>query len=135
MPVFKTAHNKVVANEPEPDDVFVNLVWHGPDEDGLHMKAFEGGPWPIAEYQSTIDWAVSMADALTHPLYVVPMRARDVFKPADVLTAWPHLTDQERGKLRAYVVKAMAEVMRDCDDMQVRADAYKVLQNMKVVLP
>jgi hypothetical protein len=133
MPVIKTARNRVVIEEPEADDRFARVVWHGPHEDGLHLRGFEGPPWPIADYQATIDWAVSMADAMAHPLYVVPMRNRDVFRPADLLRALPHLDDQDRGRLRATVVKTMAEIMRDCDDPAVRADAYEVLAQMKVV--
>lgn len=43
------------------------------------------------------------------------------------------MTDHERGELRQLVVKACAEVLRDCADGDVRADAYDVLVKMKVV--
>jgi hypothetical protein len=132
MPVIKTSQNKVVVNEPEPGDLFVKVVWHGPG-DGNHMQGFDGRIEPIEGYQATIDWAVSMADQMQFPLYVVPLRARDVFKPREVLTVLPHLTDQERGKLRAYIVKAMAEVMRDCTDPAMRADAYAVMEQLGVI--
>ena len=46
-----------------------------------------------------------------------------------------NLTDHERGELRRLVAAAMAEVMRDCDNFDVRSDAYKVLIEMKVIRP
>ena len=78
MSVIRTKTNMVVAYEPEADDLFVQIVWHGPDEDRRHLRAFEGPPWPIERYQATVDWAVSMADYMRAPLYVVPLRAKDV---------------------------------------------------------
>lgn len=135
MPVFKTANNKVVADEPEADDLFVQVIWHGPHEDGRHLVGFEGPLEPIAEYQRTIDWAVGMADQMRFPLYVVPLRARDALKTDRMKRAVANLTDQERRELRRVVVAALAEVMRDCDDPTVRGDAYDVLLDMKVIRP
>ena len=45
------------------------------------------------------------------------------------------LNDQERGEWRQLIIKTCCEVMRDCDDQRVRADAYKVLLQLKVVKP
>ena len=78
MSVIRTKTNMVVAYEPEANDLYVQIVWHGPDEDGRHLKAFEGPPWPIEQYQATVDWAVSMADYMRAPLYVVPLRQKDL---------------------------------------------------------
>jgi hypothetical protein len=78
MSVIRTKTNMVVAYEPEPDDLYVQIVWHGPDPDGRHLKAFEGPPWPIDQYQATVDWAVSMADYMRARLYVVPLRQNDL---------------------------------------------------------
>lgn len=135
MPVYKTANNKVVADEPEADDLFVQVVWHGPHKDGRHLVGFEGPIEPIGEYQRTIDWAVSMAESMRFPLYVIPLRAQDAMKTERMKRAVANLTDQERGELRRIVAAAMAEVMRDCDDFDVRSDAYKVLLDMKVIRP
>ena len=135
MPVFKTANNKVVADEPEADDLFVHVVWHGPHEDGRHLVAFEGPLEPISEYQRTIDWAIEMAPFMRFPLYVVPLRAQDAMRTERIKRAVERLTDQERGALRRMVVATLAEVMRDCDDPDVRADAYDALVDMKVVRP
>ena len=78
MSVIRTKTTMVVAYEPEANDLYVQIVWHGPDEDGRHLKAFEGPPWPIEQYQATVDWAVSMADYMRAPLYVVPLRQKDL---------------------------------------------------------
>ena len=78
MSVILTKTNMVCAYEPEPDDLFVRVDWHGPDEDGRHRRAFEGPLWPIDRYQAAVDWAVSMADQMRFPLHVVPLRAKDV---------------------------------------------------------
>lgn len=137
MPVIRTKENHVVAYEVGDEDMFCQVMWLGPSElHGLpHAKQFKGPVEPIANHQTAVDWALEMADQMRFPIHVVPLRARDVFKPAAVLRALPHLDDQERGRLRAVVVRAMAEVMRDCDDQAVRADAYQVLEQMKVVEP
>ncbi|UUR08236.1 hypothetical protein [Sphingomonas glaciei] len=133
MPVYKTANNKVVADEPEADDLFVQVVWHGPHEDGRHMVGFEGPIEPIAEYQRTIEWAVSMAEYMRFPLYVVPLRIQDALKTERMKRAVERLTDQERGELRRMIVARLAEVMRDCDDPDLRADAYDQLLELKVI--
>ena len=124
-----------MADEPEADDLFVHVVWHGPHEDGRHLVGFEGPLEPISEYQRTIDWAVSMAPYMRFPLYVIPLRAQDAVKTERMERAVERLTDQERGELRQLIVATLAEVMRDCDDAEVRADAYDVLLDMKVVHP
>jgi hypothetical protein len=78
MSVIRTRTNMVCAAEPEPEDLFVRLVWHGPDGDGRHLRPFNGPPWPIDQYQAAVDWAVSMADYMRSPIYVEPLRAEDV---------------------------------------------------------
>jgi hypothetical protein len=134
--VIRTKSNMVVAYEPEPDNHWVQVVWHGPPEEGTrYCREFEGPPWPIEDYQACVDWAVDMADQMKFPLYVVPMRAQDVMSTTRVRHAIANLTDQERGELRRVVVATLAEVMRDCDDPDVRASAYDLLTDMKVVRP
>lgn len=80
MSVIRTKTNMVVAYEPEPTDRYVQIVWHGPAGDGRHLRAFEGPPWPIDQYQASVDWAVSMADYMRAPIYVVPLRLKDLPK-------------------------------------------------------
>jgi hypothetical protein len=135
MPVYKTQRNRVIADDPEADDLFVQVVWHGPDEDGRHLRSFEGPPWPIKEYGRTVEWAVGIADQMRFPLYVVPLRGVDVMRTERVKQAVARLTDQERGELRRMIVAMLAKVMRDCDDPEVRAEAYDLLLDMRVIRP
>lgn len=135
MPVIKTKSNRVIAEEPEANDQFVRVTWHGPDADGRHLRPFDGPIEPIENYQAAIDWAVSMADDLRFPLYVLPMTGMDVLRTDSVKRAVANLSDQERGELRRLVVTTMAEVMRDCDQPEVRANAFDVLADMGVVRP
>lgn len=136
MSVIRTKTNMVVAEEIGEGDHWVQVVWHGPPEDASQYgRMFEGPPWPIEEYRACVDWAVSMADQMTFPLYVVPMCAQDVMTTQRVRQAIARLTDQERGELRRMVIATLGEVMRDCDDADVRADAYDLLLDMKVIRP
>lgn len=80
MPVHRTKTNMVVAYEPEACDRYVHIVWHGPAGDGRHLRAFEGPPWPIDQYQASVDWALSMADYMRAPIYVEPLRTKDLPK-------------------------------------------------------
>lgn len=80
MSVIHTKRNIVAMHDPEPGDEFVRVVWHGPDPDGRHLLAFEGPLWPIEQYQSTVDWAVGMADYMRSPMYVETFSARDARK-------------------------------------------------------
>ena len=69
----------VVAYDPEPEDVAVQIVWHGPDQsDDRRLKAFEGPPWPIEKYDECVAWAKSMADFMRAPIHVVPLRKKDL---------------------------------------------------------
>jgi hypothetical protein len=133
MPVIKTSNNRVVADDPEPSDAFVQVAWFGSAEYGSRKGVFHTRPQPIEEYQDAVDWAVSMADQMAHPLYVVPMRFGDVISRERLQQAFDSMTGQERGELRRLVVTTAAEVMRDCDEVQVREEAFGVLAKMGVV--
>ena len=80
MSVIRTKTNMVVAYEPEDCDRYVQLLWHGPAGDGRHLKSFYGPPWPLDQYDACLQWAVSMADYMGTPLYVVPLRLKDIAK-------------------------------------------------------
>ena len=135
MTTVKTANNRVVIEDLQPDDTHVRVVWFGPSQDGLHRKQFHGPMVPVEDHQSAIDWAVSMATQMEHSLYVVPVTGLDVLRSARASDVVATLDDQERGELRRACAAAMAEVMRDSDDPVLRNDAYDVLVDMKVVLP
>lgn len=90
---------------------------------------------PITEYQAAVDWAVSMAELMAHPIHVVPLNGDDMREPnrfGPICDAVASMTDQERGDMRRVVVTTCSEVMRDCDDWRVRADAYDILVQLKV---
>jgi len=135
MAIIQTERNRVHAHARGDDDVFVRVSWFGYDEAGervLHHFPYQ----PITEYQAAVDWAVSMADQLAHPIYVVPLNYSDIrnterFMP--ICEAVASMTDQERGAMRRDVVNSMCEVLRDCDDWQVRADCYDILTQLKVI--
>lgn len=133
MPVIHTSRNRVVADEPEAADAFVQVVWFGPPQDGRHRKQFHTRAQPIEQYQEAVDWAVGMADAMEHPLYVVPLTVERAYPRERLERLAAGMTDQERGELRRLVVTTCAEVMRDCDEFEVREAAYAVLAKTGVV--
>ncbi|WP_313041644.1 hypothetical protein [Sphingobium yanoikuyae] len=133
MPIIRTERNYVHAHAIGDDDVFVRASFFGYDEAGnrvLHHMPYRG----IEEYQAEVDWAVSMADRMAHPLYVVPFSYDDMLVSGrfDPLCKAARMTDQERGQMRRGIIKSMIEVLRDCDDWRVRADAYDILVQLKV---
>ncbi|MDM7930026.1 hypothetical protein [Blastomonas fulva] len=135
MTVIKTDTNRVVADEPEDDHTHVQVVWFSPSQDGRHRKVFDGPLMPIEDYQEAVAWAVSMANQMTYPLYVVPLCGTDALADERLQRAAATLSEQERNELRRFVVAQLAAIMRDCDDAMVRADAYDVLVGLRVVQP
>jgi hypothetical protein len=133
VPVFKTNTNRVVADDPEADDLFVRVTWHGSADDRGHLRPFNGPVLPIEEYRAAVDWAVGIADQMRFPLYVVPMTGLDALRTDSLRRAVGNLTHQQRGELRQLVVATCAEIMRDCDDADVRGAAFDILSDMGVV--
>jgi len=134
MAIIQTERNRVPAHAIGDDDVFVRISLLGYDETGArvarHLR-YE----PITEYQAAVDWAVSMADVMAHPIHVVPLNYDDMREPSrfdPLCAAVASMTDQERGEMRQGIIKSMIEVLRDCDDWRVRADAYDILVQLKV---
>lgn len=79
MTVIRTKTNMVIAEEIAEDHQWVQVVWHGPpDEGSRYRRAFIGPRWPIDQYESTVEWAVGMADYMRFPLYVVPLGPKDL---------------------------------------------------------
>lgn len=122
---------RVVADAPSPEDTHCQVVWFG--RDGSHRKAFEGPIQPIEEYAEVLGWAHEMASQMAYPLYVVPMTGAQALRTKRMKEAVANLTDQQRGELRQEVVATLTAVMRDSDDPAVRADAYAILKDMKVI--
>lgn len=132
---IQTTRNVVITEQPEPDDVFVQISLLGPgDEPGLwHPRSL--GYEPVSGYQAAVDWAVGMADQFAKPIYVVPLSHNDILRTGrwdpfrDFIAG---MNDQERGELRRMIVTTAAEVMRDSDDPEIRADMFDVLRKLKV---
>ena len=136
MTTITTLRNKVITEEPEDDDVFVRVSLTVPgDQPGT--RTVRHLPYqPISEYDETVAWATGMADSMAYPIHVVPLSHNDIFRTArwhpfrDFIAS---MTDQERGAMRQVVVTTAAEVMRDCDDPEIRADMFDVLRQLKVI--
>lgn len=80
--------------------------------------------------------SLAIADQMTHRLYVVPVSHADILNTErwmpyrDFIAS---MNDQEHGELRRIVVTTCCEIMRDCDDWYVRADAHDILTQLKVI--
>lgn len=135
MAIIQTERNSVHAHSRGADDVFVRVSWVGYDEAGA--RVLRHLPYqPITDYQAAVDWAISMADQMAHPLHVVPFNADDMREPSrfkPFCDAVASMTDQERGAMRQVVVTTACSVMRDCDDPAIRADMHHVLRQLKVI--
>lgn len=135
MAIIETQRNWVYAYEPRPDDVFLRVGWAAPG-DGKHLRTITLPYQPISSYSATVAWAVSIADHMAYPIHVVTLNIRDMRVPGrfnPICDAVASMTDQERGEMRQLGIATCAEVMRDCGDQQVRADAYDVLVQLKLV--
>lgn len=133
MPVYKTLNNRVIADEPEPDDVLVQVAWFGPGDDGKHRKTFHTPLESIDQYQACIDWAVSMADMMVYELYVIPMTVDYAISDERLERMSVGMTSQERGELRRLVVTTCCELMRDSADEDIRKQAFALLAQLKVI--
>ncbi|KAJ8134977.1 hypothetical protein OY671_011810, partial [Metschnikowia pulcherrima] len=72
MAIINTERNRVHAHAIGDDDVFVRISLLGYDEAGARVVRHSRYE-PITEYQAAVDWAVSMADVMAHPIHVVPL--------------------------------------------------------------
>ena len=97
MTVIKTDSNRVVADNREHDHTHVRVVWFGPPQDGRLRKVFNGPLMPIEDYQAAVDWALSMANQMVSPLYVVPYDGAQALQEPELKGALAGLHDQERG--------------------------------------
>lgn len=115
--------NFVCAYEPEPHDSFVETYLTVVDGQKLLTTQ------TIDQYQAALDWAVKMADQMACPITLLPITAEEFLRNRwqQMERALGAMTDQERGVLRGHIVQAMAEVVRDCDDADVRAEVCDVL--------
>ena len=136
MTTITTQRNRVITEQPAPEDVFVQVILFGEGDAPGTVKGRSLRYLPISAYQECLDWAVAIADQFSHPLYVVPLSHDDIlhtdrWNPYVEMLAT--LNDQERGELRQTAVASMCELMRDCDDREVRTEAYDILTQLKVI--
>lgn len=133
MAIIKTQRNYVYALDPQDSDCMVETqIGPGAGGGNTYRRLLVQ---PISEYQAAVDWAVSMADQFEHPIRLVPISAaefadehRDAFQQC-----FDAMSPAERFELRREVVATAAAVMRDCENGEIRADAYEVLVKMGVV--
>lgn len=128
MSIHTTERNHVYAYEPQPEDCFVQTCLGG--EDGRMLLSTQ----PIARYHGAVRWAVGIADQMQSAITLLPITfAEFADANGDQLERWfGNLTAQERDGLRREAITAMLEVMRDCPDRKVRAEALEVLKAMGV---
>jgi hypothetical protein len=136
MTTITTQRNRVFTETPEPDDVLVQVILFGEGDTPGTVAGRSLRYLPISAYQECLDWALGIADQMARPLYVVPLNHDDILRTErwtpyrDFIAS---MNDQERGELRRIVVTTCCEIMRDCDDWHVRADAHDILTQLKVI--
>lgn len=133
---IQTARNVVITEQPEPDDVMVEVILFGEGDTPGTVSARKLRHLPVIHYQECLDWAVAIADQMAHPVYVVPLNHNDIFStkrwtPYREFIAG--MDDQERGEFRREIVTTAAELMRDSDDPEVRAEMFNVLRQLGVI--
>ena len=123
MAIIKTERNHVYALEAMEGDCWVRTLVNGRTLLTEH----------IDQYQAAVDWAVSIADQFEHAIHIVPINPDDFMRSdGDKLERrLAEMPPEQRHALRQEVVTAMAEVMRDCHDPAIRAEAFDVLAKMK----
>ena len=135
MTIITTQRNRVITEAPEHDDIMVQVILFGEGDTPGRVRGRSLRHLPVTAYQELVDWAVGIADQMAHPIYVVPLNHNDIFRTErwtpyrDFIAG---MNDQERGELRRIVVTTCCEVMRDCDDPEIRADMFHVLRQLKV---
>ena len=136
MAIIKTQRNMVIAYDRQPDDVLVDVSWPASFGDGTHARPV-GLPYaPISEYAAAVDWAVSMADKMAHPIHVLPLNHRDIFntgrfEPFRIFLA--NMDEHERTEVRQIIIDSCASIMRDSNTPALRANAFNTLKQLGVV--
>lgn len=132
MSVINTARNVVFVHPPEPGhDLFVVTMTTPVDGSNLYKRLFIQ---PICQWQAAVDQAVGLADHMEFPLRVAAMGVSGlVHLYGDSLArGLETLTDAELTVLRSEMATTCADALRDCPDLDVRADAYDVLMKLGV---
>lgn len=138
MAIIQTQRNSVHFEEPETEDVVIQVSFLVPDPDGKHIRPVSLGWFPVSGFQEWVDWAVGMADQMERPIYILPLSHNDIFRTKrfdPYLKLLANLTDQEWGEMRLFLIDNCVELMRDDDDPAIRATAYDLLVELQAVRP
>lgn len=130
MAIIKTRRNSVHFEEPEVDDVPVEVSLLSDSEDGKLIHPKELGWFPVSDCLGWLNWAVAIADQVAHPIYILLLNHRDIFNnerfdPYRKLLE--NLTDEEGEQVRRFIVAACLDVMRVSPDYAVRNVAFNQL--------
>lgn len=82
MTTIATQRNKVITDQPEPDDVMVEVILFGEGDTPGTVCGRKLLQQPITHYQECLDWALGIADQMARPIYVVPLNHSDIFNTA-----------------------------------------------------
>jgi len=115
-----TERNKVVVDDLAPDSLLLRVGWKAPAADERHLRPILLPFRPVTEYAATIEFAKSLADDLTHPVYV------EVFSVGDIFNTERWNSEE----VRSFVVAGLLAIMRDSDDHAARVEAHARLTNL-----
>ena len=135
MAIIRTQRNSVHFEEPEADDVFIEVSLLGPTEDGKSLRPAGLGWFPVSDFKSWLDWSVEIADQMANPIYILPLNHRDIFNTGrfeSYRKVLENLADLEWEPVRRFIIIACMEIMRDSPDFAVRNLAYNQLVMLKV---
>ena len=138
MAIIETQRNSVHFEEPEPDDVIIQVSFLVPTGDGKHIRPLNLGWFPVSDFQEWADWAVGMADQMARPIYILPLSFNDIFRTGrfkpyrDLLQ---NLTEQEWGEIREYLIGNCAKLIRNGDDPSIRSNVVNVLIALHALCP
>lgn len=138
MAIIETQRNSVHFEEPELDDVVINVSFLVPSGDKKYTRPLSLGWFPVSDFQEWLDWAVGTADQMERPIYILPLSHNDIFRTSrfePYRKLLQNLTDLEWGALRQVLIDNCADLMKDDDDPAVRATAYKQLVQLQAVRP
>ena len=138
MTIIETQRNSVHFEEPEPDDVVVEVSFLVPAGDGKHTRPVSLGWFPVSDFQEWLDWTVGMADQMERPIYILPLSHDDIFRTGrfePYRELLQHLTVQEWCEMRQFLIGNCAELVRNGDDPAIRVNAVTVLISLKALCP
>lgn len=127
MTIINTQRNSVHFEEPEADDVFLDVSFIVPSGDGKHSRPMSLGWFPVSGFRGWVSWAVGMADQMERPIYILPLSHNDIlrtgrFEPYRELLK--DMSKSEWSEMRRLLIRNCLEILRDCDDRHARAEAY-----------